>query len=107
MSEEQKEDIKNEYSRRGYAYTTFKKTCGFHECFDIKYPRFLSFTIGARKFYPLAKLELAKEKIFRKLKKKTEYAFVEIYCQNKIYYYAPKENFEDFYLTKYPTPEKN
>ncbi|CAI2380221.1 unnamed protein product [Moneuplotes crassus] len=101
-----REELKKSYEEKGYQYTTFKTTDALHENFAIKYPMWVSFWIASYKWYPAAKKRLFENGTLAKLSKGVEYGFIEVYENGNIEFYGPLEHFEDFHLTKFPTPER-
>eukprot|EP00343_Euplotes_focardii_P009404 CAMPEP_0205823820 /NCGR_PEP_ID=MMETSP0206-20130828/18015_1 /ASSEMBLY_ACC=CAM_ASM_000279 /TAXON_ID=36767 /ORGANISM="Euplotes focardii, Strain TN1" /LENGTH=189 /DNA_ID=CAMNT_0053121317 /DNA_START=86 /DNA_END=655 /DNA_ORIENTATION=+ len=104
LSDEERKELVKEYGKKGYSYAKFRNTRTYYENFPIRSPIVLSFLIGGKKFYPLVKQKLKDENVLSKLEG-SEYGFVETYTDSEINFFAPTENFEDFYLTSHPTPE--
>ena len=100
VTDEEKEALLKKYSDLGYKHVILPKTKTYSEYYTVKFPAFVSFMIAGKKFYPNAKERLAEEGIFRSLTPGVGYSFIETYSKDKTFYYAPRENFKDFYLTK-------
>ena len=88
------------YSNLGYQHAVLPETKTYIESYFFDEPSRLSLNIR-KKFYKTAKQRLAKEKTLLDVDSEIDYPFIITYENTTSFFYAPRENFKDFYLTRF------
>ena len=105
LKEEDKNSLLEEFGAKGFSYTQLEETNCLHDTFPIKWPKFVSFILGPKKYYSeLKRLIKNDSSLMNDAKEAPGYAAFETYRPDKIGFYFPLEKVDQYYLTKLDPP---
>ena len=103
--EKEKTDLIKDMEKMGYTYAKFEEAECLHDVFPFRWPKFIAFVLGAKKFYSkLRQFMINDSSILKGINEGPGFAAFETYSPNEIGFYFPLEKVRQFYLTKLTPP---
>ena len=106
LPEQDRESLLKEFETKGFSYTQFEDANCLYDSFDFKWPRFIAYSLGAKKFYSELKSRFHQDSsLLNGVKEAPGFVALEVYSTDRIEFYFPLEKVGQFYLTKLDAPE--
>ena len=107
LLETEKSLLLKEFGEKGYTYAKFEETECLHDVFPFKWPKFLAFVLGAKKYYSqLRALMKSDPSILKGVNEAPGFMAFETYSPDEIGFYFPLNNAAQFYVTKLDPPKE-